>query len=326
MVTEQIEERRPRRRPRDRYQSSRIYYAADYPPSFLATWTSRLSIFAAVAFVVTLVLHRLLLLPTAVALTIAIVVFAGAALALVMAAIAGLDIWVTGRQGAARVFVGSVVALGLLALPAGAWVLSFSTPEINDVSTDLTEPPEFTEAKDERASDANPVDYPGEHFAALQRQNYPDLKSLVLPRSTEEAYELVLQALGEAQNENVARAAAGGRRRRTRIHRAFRPIAHPWPRRRHRHSRARRRQDSAHRRALGVALRGQRLRSQRRARARHPERNRRAVRGLRARSRQGRSRQEGRQEQAQRVERARSGVKGRSEATRPFSIRYSTWA
>jgi hypothetical protein len=197
MVTEQIEERRPRRRPRDRYQSSRIYYAADYPPSFLATWTSRLSIFAAVAFVVTLVLHRLLLLPTAVALTIAIAVFAGAALALVMAAIAGLDIWVTGRQGAARVFVGSVVALGLLALPAGAWVLSFSTPEINDVSTDLTEPPEFTEAKDERATDANPVDYPGEHFAALQRQNYPDLKSLVLPRSTEDAYELVLQALAK---------------------------------------------------------------------------------------------------------------------------------
>jgi len=116
---------------------------------------------------------------------------------LVMAAVAGLDIWVTGRQGAARVFVGSVVALALLALPAGAWVLSLNTPQINDVSTDLTEPPEFTEAKDERTADANPVDYPGEHFAELQRQNYPDLKSLVVPRPTEDAYELVLQALAK---------------------------------------------------------------------------------------------------------------------------------
>jgi hypothetical protein len=197
MVTDRIEERRPRRRPRDRYQSTRIYYAADRPPSFLAMWTSRIAIFGAVAAIVTAALHRLLLLPTPVATTIAIAVMVGAALSLVMAAIAGLDIWVTGRQGAARVFSGSVVALGLLAVPAATWVLSFSWPALNDVSTDLTEPPEFTEAKDERSADANPIDYPGEHFAELQKKSYPDLKSLVIPRPVEESYELVLQALAK---------------------------------------------------------------------------------------------------------------------------------
>ena len=92
MVTETIEENRVTKRPRGRLRSSRIYYAADQPPSFLATWTSRLAVFAAVALIVTLVLHRMLLLPMEVAMTIAVAVFAGAALALVMAAIAGLSI------------------------------------------------------------------------------------------------------------------------------------------------------------------------------------------------------------------------------------------
>lgn len=196
-MTETIEENRVTKRPRGRLRSSRIYYAADQPPSFLATWTSRLAVFAAVALIVTLVLHRMLLLPMEVAMTIAVAVFAGAALALLMAAIAGLDIWVTGRKGAARVLCGAVTALGLLAIPAGAWVLSFSFPAISDVSTDLVEPPEFTEAKEERGAGANAIDYPGERSAEIQRHNYPDLKSLTLPRPPEEAYELVLQALAK---------------------------------------------------------------------------------------------------------------------------------
>jgi hypothetical protein len=197
MVTDRIEERRLRKRPHERSRPTRIYYAADRPPSFLAMWTSRVAVFAATAAVVTALLHRLALLPTPVAMTMAMAAITGGALAFIMALIAGLDIWVTGRQGAARVFCGTIVALGILAVPASVWAMSFNWPEINDVSTDLAEPPEFTEAKEERGTDANPVDYPGEQFAALQRQHYPDLKSLIIPRSTEEAYELVLQALAK---------------------------------------------------------------------------------------------------------------------------------
>jgi hypothetical protein len=194
-VTDATENNRFSKRPRGPLRSSRIYYAADQPPSFLATWTSRLAVFAAGSLVVALGLHRALLLSTEVAITIAIAVFIGAALALLMAAVAGLDIWVTGRKGAARVFCGAVVALGLLAVPAGAWVVSLTYPQLSDVSTDLSEPPEFTRAKDERDAGANATDYPGERVAELQRQYYPDLKSLMLPRSPEDSYELVLQAL-----------------------------------------------------------------------------------------------------------------------------------
>jgi len=196
-TNESIGVQRAAKRLRDRRRSSRIYYAGGQPPSFLAKWTSRLAVFAAIAALVTAVLHRLHLLPTSVATTIAIAVIAGAVLALVMATIAGLDIWFTGRQGAARVLCGSVVALTLIAIPAGTWVLSLGWPQIDDVSTDLVEPPDFTEAKEERTPDANSVDYPGERFATIQRASYPDLKSLVLPRSADDAYELVLQALAK---------------------------------------------------------------------------------------------------------------------------------
>jgi Protein of unknown function (DUF1499) len=206
MVTDRIDERRPRRRIRDRRRSTRIYYAGDHPPSFLAMWTSRIAIFAAAAAVVTAGLHRLSLLQTPVALTIAYILIAAAALALLMALIAALDIWVTGRQGAARVVCGAVVALGILAVPAGVWAMSFKWPEINDVSTDLAEPPEFTIAKEERGPEANPVDYPGDRFAALQREDYPDLKSLVIPRTTEEAYELVMQAIGKLKLKSTLEA------------------------------------------------------------------------------------------------------------------------
>ncbi len=197
MVTDRIDERRPRKRIRDRRRSTRIYYAGDHPPSFLAKWTSRIAIFAAAAAIVTAGLHRLSLLETPVALTIAYILIAAAGLAFLMAVIAALDIWVTGRQGAARVVCGAVVALGILAVPAAVWAMSLQWPDINDISTDLAEPPEFTVAKDERGPDANPIDYPGDRFAALQRENYPDLKSLVIPRTTEEAYELVMQAVAK---------------------------------------------------------------------------------------------------------------------------------
>ena len=156
----------------------------------------------------------MLLLPMEVAMTIAVAVFAGAALALVMAAIAGLDIWVTGRKGAARVLCGAVMALGLLAIPAGAWVLSFSFPAISDVSTDLIEPPEFAAAKDERGAGANAIDYPGERSAEIQRQQLSRPQEVSPSRARPRNHtELVLQALARTQNENITRAAAGGERR-----------------------------------------------------------------------------------------------------------------
>ncbi len=182
---------------------ARLEYAADQPPSFLARWTSRLALFCAVLLITTAFLHRLFALPTPVALNITAAAFAGAALVLVMAAIAGLDIWITGRQGAPRVIAGSVVAGALLSIALGIFLMSRDWPMLNDVSTDLTQPPEFQDAAKNRQPGGNPLAYPKDRFTELQKASYPDLKTLIVPRPASEAYELVLQALAKLRTKTV---------------------------------------------------------------------------------------------------------------------------
>ena len=176
---------------------ARIEYAADQAPSVLARWSSRLGLFCGVLLVVTLILHRLFAMPTPLALNIAGAAFAGAALALLMAIIAGLDIWVTGRQGAPRVIFGAVLGLSLLAVPAGLWAMSREWPDINDITTDVEHPPEFVEIAKLRPSSTNPLRYPADRFKAIQLASYPDLKTLQIPRGSAETFDIVLQALGK---------------------------------------------------------------------------------------------------------------------------------
>lgn len=177
--------------------STRTIYAPDQPPSFLARWASRLALFFAVTLPIALLLHRLFGLATPVALNIAAASFAGAALVLVMAAIAGLDIWVTGRQGAARIVVATVVASALLSIPSGLYVVSRKYPALNDVSTDTKNPPAMIGAAKLRSPGANPTTYPAVRFAEAQKASYPDIKTLVVPRPAEETFEIVLQAIGK---------------------------------------------------------------------------------------------------------------------------------
>ncbi len=176
---------------------AKAIYAADQPPSFLAGWSSRLAVFCLVLLIVTAFLHRLLSLPTAIALNIVAACFAGAVLALIMAVIAGLDVWFTGRQGAPRIVVGGTIALALLAVPGSLYILSRDHPPINDITTDTTNPPAFTAAAALRRDGSNPIAYPGAEFAGFQSRYYPDIKPMNVPRPAEEAYELVLQALAK---------------------------------------------------------------------------------------------------------------------------------
>ena len=179
------------------YATTRAIYAPDQPPSFLARWASRLALFFAAVLPIALFLHRLFGLPTTVALNIAAACFAGAALVLLMALVAGLDIWVTGRQGAARVVVATTIALVLLAIPAALFVASRNWPLLNDVTTDMRDPPDISGSEKVRGPDANPVTYPRDRFATLQQTSYPDIKTLAVPRPAEETFELVLQAISK---------------------------------------------------------------------------------------------------------------------------------
>lgn len=175
--------------------STRIEYAADQPPSLMARWASRLALFCVMLLATAFFLHRVLSLPTPMAMNLAGTAFVGAVLAVLMALIAGLDIWITGRQGTARVVSALAMSLGLLALPAMAWMASRDYPMIADVTTDTVNPPRFQVTGALRGEGYNPVAYNAQADAPLQAARYPDLRTLQVPRSAADTFDVVLQAL-----------------------------------------------------------------------------------------------------------------------------------
>ena len=107
---------------------------------------------------------------------------AGAALVL---SLAGL--WLARPGGARRGLLPGLLGL-VLALPLVVFIVNFeyaarAYPPINDITTDMEEPPSFWEVP-------NPVVYPGSQVAELQRQGYPDLKPLELAMDPAQAFEL----------------------------------------------------------------------------------------------------------------------------------------
>lgn len=182
--------------------STRIEYAADQPPSFLARWASRIAWFAVLLLVISLFLHRILSLPTPMAINLAFTAFAMAVAVLCMSAIAGLDIWVTGRQGAARIIMAVFVSLAMLAVPLSVWIESRKYPMIADISTDTKSPPEFYSLLSARGEAANPAAYNPDN-APLQQRGYPDLRTLAVPRSADDTFDVVLQALTKLKMKPV---------------------------------------------------------------------------------------------------------------------------
>jgi Protein of unknown function (DUF1499) len=159
-----------------------------------ARWASRIALFAVGLLAVTLALHRFSAMPTPLALNLFVVGLTGAGLALLVGLAATARIWVTGDAGAGSVALGILLALIALGGPLSHAAVHYNRPWINDATTDTANPPAFVVLA-QRPPGANPVAYPGQAFAQLQAKAYPDLRTLVLDRSVEEAFELVEEAV-----------------------------------------------------------------------------------------------------------------------------------
>lgn len=170
------------------------FVAADEPP-LAARWTSRIAVFSLMVALTGLLLHRLFAMPTPIAFNLVKTAFAGAAMALLMALVAAVQIWRSGGSGTARVVLGLMVSGAILAAIPAAILLAREHPPLNDVSTDVATPPVFATLAGERKADANPATYPADRFAALQARFYPDLQPMMVNRSSEEAFELSGEAL-----------------------------------------------------------------------------------------------------------------------------------
>ena len=88
---------------------------------------------------------------------------------------------------------GLIVGVGLLSWPVIFLPQLTGLPSIHDITTDTANPPAFVELAKFRAKGT--VDYPGGRTAKIQSDAYPDLKTLEVDRSADEAYEIVSDAL-----------------------------------------------------------------------------------------------------------------------------------
>jgi len=92
------------------------------------------------------------------------------------------------REIPTRIALSTILIVLLIAVLAGP---ALSAPMINDVTTDLDEPPEFRHAQTLGANEGRDMTYPSE-FKSAVREGYPGLEPLTLETSPEEAYERAL--------------------------------------------------------------------------------------------------------------------------------------
>ena len=165
-------------------------------------WATRAALFAFGLIVASAFLFRLFGLPTPVAYNLVVVAMAVAVFSIVCALSAAAIIWQTGRPGTARVLFAVCLSLTLLSAPLVylMWVRSY--PLLNDITTDVRNPPAFSAVARLRGAGDNPVTY-RKRSAEAQASAYADIRPLRIERPSDEAYGLVVDAVKRLKMEIV---------------------------------------------------------------------------------------------------------------------------
>ncbi|MFY9656359.1 MAG: DUF1499 domain-containing protein [Methylocystis sp.] len=165
------------------------------PLSQAALWSRRLGLFAAVVAGLAVVLLRLHVLDPVAALT-----TLGAAVAIALGALllfvaACVTIWRSGARGLGIALGGLFFIAATLAYPSYLAFQALRLPKLADVSTDITDPPDFSRsaaALTARGGVAHPN--PSPEARAGQRAAYPDVEPIVLDIDVDDAIPLVLRS------------------------------------------------------------------------------------------------------------------------------------
>jgi uncharacterized protein (DUF1499 family) len=165
------------------------------PPSRLAIWARRCAVFSLAATVLVIVFVRAGWIETAPSLGAMSGALAMAGLAILLAFAALVVIWRDGVPGVGASLTAIFIGAGLLAYPAYLGTRYLRTPPINDVSTDLQDPPRFEQAA--RFRPRGTADYPGGQAAELQRAAYPDLETLQVAANVQLAFEAARSVLAK---------------------------------------------------------------------------------------------------------------------------------
>lgn len=114
-----------------------------------------------------------------------------------------------------RGFVAALLAIAIGAaaayMPLNWFLRARQSPELNDISTDIVNPPAMVVTLQLRRGAANPPAYPGAGAGVLQRAAYPDIAPVILPVPPAEAFRRVDNVATAMDWDVVARAPADGR-------------------------------------------------------------------------------------------------------------------
>lgn len=113
-------------------------------------------------------------------------------------------------QGKRKALVGLAIALGLLIVVLGAASTGGDAPPINDITTDLENPPAFADPAGIPEYAGRNMQYP-EEFVPIVAEHYPDLASIridadvdrVYARALETARSLGWEIVGENQSDGL---------------------------------------------------------------------------------------------------------------------------
>ena len=182
------------------------------PVSRAALWAPRVAWFALAVTVMAVAMIRfglVELMPGVAALVAGLfLAVEGAGLAL----FAFVRIWMEGRRGLGKAIRGLVLALLILGYPGYFAVRALIRPPLNDVSTDIDDPPTFSRSRAalEARGGRIPPDVAPE-ARRLQRQSYPQIAPLTLDLPAEQVYDLVRRAAQSRGWQIIEAARPGGR-------------------------------------------------------------------------------------------------------------------
>lgn len=157
-----------------------------------AGWADWLARFDLLLFIIAGLSHRYGLIATPDFFWVLALIGGLSGLALLMAAIAFRRLWLYGDRGGKLATRATIVALVIAAPFLVSGVLVLRSPALNDVSTDLDDPPLFSVLERQRGTDMNPIDAITIEEAESQIAAFPQ----VTGRRYEAAPDTVLEAIG----------------------------------------------------------------------------------------------------------------------------------
>lgn len=182
------------------------------PVSAAALWSRRLALFALATALVGVAVSRSQTADITAALAVLGAAIVTACLAVLFALAGAVVIWRTGRRGAGLVVTALLLAALMLAWPGYLALQAARLPLLNDVSTDLIDPPDF--ARSSRAIAARGADVHGpisEASRDAQRLAYPLVQPILLDMDSDEAWPLIQKAVAARGWRIIEQTRPGGR-------------------------------------------------------------------------------------------------------------------